>query len=319
MIGRSGETEKGLRVTRLPAAALAAGRAAVSERLKTIMIWARYHSRPAFLVIGAQKAGTTALYYYLAEHPHIVPSREKELGFFVPELFADWPEHPNHRILCPQGRIAFDDRRAYRRAAAWYHRQFPWPHELGSGQLTFEATPDYLYFPQAAKRIFDYDPRMKLIVLLRDPVERAFSAWNMYRSYGGYRPFTYRPKKETREFEAAIRAELQWMEAGGGPLDPGYVRRGLYHEQLVRYLQWFSRDQVLVLLSDDLKHRTSATLAQIASFLGLPEHRRQGAWEQMLVGDYDPAMPEPSRRLLREFYKPHNERLYRLLDRGFGW
>jgi hypothetical protein len=306
-------------VRRPRAADLAACKAAVTERLKTLVIRAGYHSRPSFLVIGAQKAGTTALYYYLAEHPGIVPSRDKEIGFFAPELVADWPEHPNHRILCRDGVTVFDDPHSYRRAAAWYHSRFPWPHELGPGRLTFEATPDYLYYPRAAQRIFEYAPDMKLIVLLRDPVERAFSAWNMYRSYGGYRPFTYTPKKESREFEAAIRAEIEGMGAAESPLDPGYVRRGLYHEQLVRYFQWFSRSQVLVLESEDLKCNTSATLAQVVSFLGLPEHRRQGGWEQVLVGGYDPVMPESSLRLLREFYKPHNERLYQLLDRGFGW
>jgi hypothetical protein len=72
----------------------------IAARPRQVAILAGYHSKPAFLVIGAQKAGTTALYYYLAEHPQISPAREKEVGFFVPELVADWPEHPNHQILC---------------------------------------------------------------------------------------------------------------------------------------------------------------------------------------------------------------------------
>jgi hypothetical protein len=62
------------------------------------------------------------------------------------------------------------------------------PHELGRDRPTFEATPDYLYYPRAAERIFTYEPRMKLVVGLHDPVERAFSAWNMYRHFGDYRP-----------------------------------------------------------------------------------------------------------------------------------
>jgi hypothetical protein len=291
----------------------------LSSRLKTLAIRAGYHSRPSFLVIGAQKAGTTALYYYLAEHPRIVPSRDKELGFFAPELFADWPEHPNHRILCTRGVTAFDDPRSYRRAVAWYHGQFPWPHELGRERLTFEATPEYLYYPRAAKRIFDYDPDMKLIVLLRDPVERAFSAWNMYRSFGGYRPLIYATRRETRDFEPAIQAELEELRTGQNSRDPGYVRRGLYHEQLARYFQLFDRRQILVLDSADLRTSTSTAINQVAGFLGLPEHTREGEWQQVLVGGYDPAMPEPSVRLLREFYAPHNEKLYRLLDRDYGW
>jgi hypothetical protein len=300
-------------------AGLARSKAAHAERLKTFAIRAGYHSRPSFLVIGAQKAGTTALYYYLAEHPRIVPSRDKEIGFFAPELFADWPEHPNHRILCTPTGTSFDDSRSYRRAAAWYHGQFPWPHELGRGRLTFEATPEYLYYPRAAKRIFDYDPNMKLIVLLRDPVERAFSAWNMYRSYGGYRPFIYATKRETRDFESAIQAELDELRTDEIPRDPGYVRRGLYHEQLARYFQLFDRRQILVLDSADLRTSTAAVINQVAGFLGVPEHRREGEWQPVLVGGYDPAIPEPGLSVLREFYAPHNEELYRLLDRDFGW
>jgi hypothetical protein len=300
-------------------AELARSKAVLAERLKTLVIRAGYHSRPSFLIIGAQKAGTTALYDYLSQHPRIVPSRDKELGFFSPELFADWPEHPNHRILCTPKGTVFDDPRLYRRAVAWYHGRFPWPHDLGRRRLTFEATPEYLYYPQAAKRIFDYDPAMKLIVLLREPVERAFSAWNMYRSFGDYRPFIYAPRRETREFEAAIRAELEHLSSNRGSLDPGYVRRGLYHEQLTRYFQWFDRRRVLVLDSVDLRRDTATVINQVIDFLGLPEHRREGEWQQVLVGGYDPAIPEPAHRLLREFYAPHNQRLYHLLGRAFDW
>lgn len=300
-------------------AELARSKAVLAERLKTLVIRAGYHSKPSFLVIGAQKAGTTALYYYLAQHPRIVPSRDKEIGFFAPELFADWPEHPNHRILCTPGGTAFDDPGSYRRAAAWYHGQFPWPHELGRERVTFEATPEYLYYPRVARRIFDYDPGLKLIVLLRDPVERAFSAWNMYRSFGDYRPLIYAPRKETREFEAAIRAEIDQIGAVGSPQDPGYVRRGLYHEQLVRYFQWFDRSQILVLENVDLRRNTATVINHVADFLGLPEHRREGEWQQVLVGGYDPAIPEPTHRLLREFYAPHNQKLYHLLGRDFDW
>lgn len=290
-----------------------------AEHLRKLAVRVGYHSKPTFLIIGAQKAGTTALYYYLAEHPNIVPSREKEIGFFAPELVADWPEHPNHHILCPAVGSAFDDPRAYRRAVAWYHGRFPWPHELGRKRITFEATPEYLYYPRVAKRIFDYDPGLKLIVLLRDPVERAFSAWNMYRSYGNYRPLIYTPKKETRKFEAAIRAEIEELGAAGSPLDPGYVRRGLYYEQLLRYFEWFDRSQVLVLTTEDLKRNTSTAINRVLGFLELPDHGRQGEWEPILVGGYDPALPVASARLLREFYTPHNERLYQLLDRDLGW
>jgi len=300
-------------------AELAGSKAVLVNLLRMLAIRAGYHSRPSFLIIGAQKAGTTALYYYLAEHPSIVPSRDKELGFFAPELFADWPEHPKFGVLRRVGGTIFDDPRSYRRAVAWYHAQFPWPHELGRHRLTFEATPEYLYYPDVAKRIHAYDANMKLVVLLRDPVERAFSAWNMYRSFGGYRTFVYAPRRETRDFETAIRAELAGLEAGTSPRDPGYIGRGLYHEQLARYFHWFDRRQVLVLESGELRRDTSKTLGQVTRFLGLPGFEDEQRWQEVLVGGYDPMMPEPCRRLLREFYAPHNRKLYELLGRDFGW
>ena len=293
----------------------------LTNRLHAGLIRVGYHSKPRFLIIGAQKAGTTALYYYLAQHPNIRPSSEKELFFFSPELFEDWPEHPNHRILCAQTRRDFFDPRMYPRAAAWYHSHFPLPHELGRRHITYEVTPEYLYYPAVAERIFKYDPKMKLIATLRDPVERAYSAWNMYCSFGegDYRPFIYAPRRETRGFDEAVRAELNKIQSGKTTLDPGYVRRGLYYEQLLRYFKLFNRDQILILDSRALKHDTSGVIEQVVNFLGLPEYKHESAWPPFLVGKYETQIPSEALRLLREFYKPHNEKLYQLLDHDFGW
>src|SRR5262245_12851795 len=104
---------------------LARYRVGLANSLRARLIRVGYHSKPRFLIIGAQKAWTTALYYYLARHPNIRPSSEKEIFFFCPELFEDWPEHPNHRILCAQKRSDFFDPRIYPKAAAWYHGHFP--------------------------------------------------------------------------------------------------------------------------------------------------------------------------------------------------
>ncbi|HWI56250.1 MAG TPA: sulfotransferase domain-containing protein, partial [Bacillota bacterium] len=112
--------------------------------------------RPDFLILGAQKAGTSSLEFFLSQHPQIKCARTKEVGFFSrDQLFQSGP--------------------------GWYARQFPrrnWP-----GTLLFEATPEYLYYPFAAERIREFDPRMKCLILLRNPVNRAFSAWNMYRQF----------------------------------------------------------------------------------------------------------------------------------------
>jgi hypothetical protein len=280
-----------------------------------------YHSRPAFLIIGAQKAGTTALYYYLAEHPNTVMSKQKEVGFFSPELFEDWPAHPDHLLFWSQKGTDFFDPRTYPSKSAWYHSHFPLPHELGRHRITYEATPEYLYYPAAAQRIFKYDPHIKLIAILREPVERAFSAWNMYRTFGDgdYRPLIYAPRRETREFEEAARDELRDLQSFRATLEPGYVRRGLYYEQLQRYFTFFDRKQILILDNNALRHDTSRTLERVFKFLELPNHALRSDWPLIHVGQRPTPIPDTTLRLLREFYRPHNEALYQLLNHDFGW
>jgi Sulfotransferase family len=292
----------------------------LSDRLRTASIYLGYHSQPKFLIIGAQKAGTTALYYYLADHPDIVPSTEKELGFFSPEIFGDWQEHPNHSILCtPDGAPHFSDPSAHRRARAWYHSHFPPPHRLGRPQLTFEATPEYLYYPLAPARISHYDPEMKLIALLRDPVDRAFAAWNMYSRFGDYRARIYAPRREVRDFKTAVEEEINDIESGMAVSDPGYVRRGLYYEQLERYFAHFERGQILVLDSRELMRSTSAVVNEVLAFLALSGYQHGAEWAPVHVGEYETTAPSATRCLLQDFYKPHNETLYRLLGHDFEW
>jgi len=146
-------------------------------------IHARDYSRPAFLIIGAQKAGTSALHHYLAQHPNIKRPKKKEIDFFSPEAVKGWCDHPDYALLSAAAEGDFYQPDFYTRATRWYGCQFPPPHELGPGCITYESTPNYLYFPAVAKRIAKYNALIKLIVLVRDPAERAFSAWNMFRSF----------------------------------------------------------------------------------------------------------------------------------------
>jgi hypothetical protein len=272
-----------------------------------------YYSRPRFLIIGAQKGGTVSLYTYLSEHPNIVPASEKEIGYFDQDIL-------------------------YGRGESWYHAHFPVSHKLGRRAITFEATPEYLYNPNAAERIFRYDPRMKLIVLLREPVSRAFSAWNMFRNLvrneaqylRALLPDCDPPLRDWMEsilsdrpfpdFDKVVREEVNAIESREAELDPGYVQRGLYHEQLMRYFRCFDRDQVLVIESKRLKSDLRNILREIVRFLDLPEYD----WARkdvphFNVGSYDTEMSRETRALLHEFYKPHNLKLYELLGRDLGW
>jgi hypothetical protein len=268
--------------------------------------------------VGAQKAGTTALYAYLAGHPSIAAPGRKEIGFFTPEVLLDLPAHNSHPILCGDGDVHRP--LASRRKRAWYHAHFPLPHRL-AGRLAFEATPEYLHFPEAASRIHAYDPGMKLIILLREPAERAYSAWNMYRKFGATPGGVYAPHHETRSFEQAVREEIGEIAGKCAKPLPGYVQRGLYAEQIERYLELFPREQLFVLDSAALASDTTATVNRVLAFVGLAAFPDDSDWPPEHVGDYGREAPNapPVLELLREFYVPHNERLRGLLDEPPAW
>ena len=190
--------------------------------------------RVGFLIAGAQKAGTTALFDYLAEIPALELPALKEAHFFDDEEKIDWAA-PDY---------------------APYHALFRDPDRLWG-----EATPIYLYWPNALERIRAYNPAIKLILLFRDPVERAWSHWKMEYARG----------KETEPFGWCIREGRARM-AKAYP-NPGfhrvysYVERGYYGRQLARALTLFPREQLLLLGSDDLRRDPTGTIGAICTFL----------------------------------------------------
>jgi len=192
--------------------------------------------RVSFLIAGVQKAGTTALFDYLGEEPGLSLSREKEVHFFDDEA-QDW---------------AAPDLTAY-------HARFA-PFD---GRPRGEATPIYLYWPGSLARICAYNPAMKLIVVLRDPVQRAWSHWKMEYARGA----------ETQPFAWCIRegrARLFDAEPWGFHREYAYVERGFYGEQLEQAFGHFAREQVLLLRGEDLRRDPATVLGAVRAFLGLP-------------------------------------------------
>ena len=193
-------------------------------------------ARLAFLVAGVQKAGTSALHDYLSEVPGLQLPPSKELHFFDDERTVDWSA-PDYRPL--HEHFADDDR------------------------LRGEATPITLYWPHALERVAAYNPAVRLILLFRDPVGRAWSHWQMEWARGA----------ERMPFAQAIREGRARM-AGSAPV-PGfdrvasYVERGFYGRQLARALRLFGRDRILCLPQDRLERDPDAVVAQICRFLGV--------------------------------------------------
>jgi hypothetical protein len=189
-----------------------------------------------FMVIGAQKAGTTALFDHLKDDPRLNLSKVKETHFFDNEQI-DW-NAPDYRL---------------------YHARF----DMGRPGLKGEATPIYIYWPESLERLRAYNPHARLILMLRDPVRRAYSHWQMEFARG----------IDTTPFAFAIREGRR--RVADAPYKDGahrvfsYVERGFYGAQTQRLLSLFPRDQVLFERADLLKSDPDAVLGRVCAFLGL--------------------------------------------------
>ena len=214
--------------------------------------------RVDFIVAGVQKAGTTALHDFLAQHPQVVLLRDQALHFFdKEEHFPPGPiGHPDYRILHGN----------FRPGWRW--------------KIAGEVTADYLYYPRALDRIAQYNLQMKLIISLRDPTERAFSQWNMRRAKG----------QEPLEFVDAIKRD---QEAGiwRGPRGNAYIARSLYSVQLQRVFELFPRNQVLVIKYEDLRRDPSGVVATMFDFLRIAKkqvknkHRNVGSYSRKMTAN----------------------------------
>jgi hypothetical protein len=189
--------------------------------------------RVDFVIGGTQKGGTSALDAFLRQHPQIcLPETRKELHFF------DRAEN-------------FGGKPAYKK----YHANFkPAPRHRVIG----EATPIYMYWDAAPSRIWSYNPGMKWVLVLRNPVERAFSAWNMETKRGAER-FSFR--------EAVAQESMRCREALPPAPDILYLDRGFYAHQVRRLFNIFGQENCLILLNEDLRTNHQSTLRSVFDFL----------------------------------------------------
>ncbi len=212
------------------------------------------HSKASFLICGAQKAGTTALADYLRQHREINIPEQKELHYFDNESI-NWTR-PNY---------------------TQYHKQFePSERKILKG----EATPIYMYWEPCAERIWKYNPQIKLIIILRNPITRAYSHWSMEKRRGA----------ETLNFRRALANELQrsfealpWQDRIGS-----YVDRGYYCSQLRRLWRFFGRDALLILKQEELLNDHQRCLNKVCSHLGISQMQNVPA-----VFSHEGNYPEP--------------------------
>jgi hypothetical protein len=248
---------------------------------------------PDFLVIGAMRSGTTSLHERIIQHPGVRAAIKKEIHFFDLE---------------------------YSQGLSWYQAHFPSRNALQrAGKITGEASPYYLFHPLAPIRAAQAVPRVKLIVILRNPIDRAYSHyWHGIRH--GY---------ENRTFEEAVDQEAAALSGEEERLvaEPGYysrahhlhsyLSRGLYADQLARWRAVFPAEQFLVLENTRFAREAESETNRLWQFLGLAPAAVRPA-RRMNKAAY-PEMDPATRNRLAAYFKPANERLYQTLGTRFSW
>lgn len=247
----------------------------------------RDHALPSFTIIGAQKGGTTSLFNYLIQHPKVVSPVKKELHFFhLPKLY-------------PIGR---------------YQSFFPKKKDLQAGQITGEATPCYLWNANTPANIKKYIPDVKMIILLRNPVERTLSQYY----------HTFNNGNESRSLEDALLLEslrTYRLQPRGFVQRYSYLQRSLYYEQLTNWFNYFPKEQFLILQSEQFYADPKASTIKTFEFIGIPEdeHMHDIEYRAYNIGKNKKEMSPTTRSFLAEYFQPHNEKLFELLGESFDW
>lgn len=257
-------------------------------------ITASRRALPDFVVVGAMKAGTTSLYLYLTKHPNVRAGYLKEAHFF------------NLHFSEGLGR---------------YRSNFPRIRELRrEGAITGEATPGYLNHPHVPRRMHSVLPEAKLIVLLRDPVDRAYSHYRHYRRVG----------REDLSFEEALRREEERTRPdldrmlrdethpGRSFITHSYLQRGRYAEQLEAWNAYFSPEQLFLVLTEDLARDPGREYGHVLEFLQLGPHELD-VYPRANVGSSSDPMDARTRAWLVDYFRPHNERLAALTGLTLPW
>jgi hypothetical protein len=242
--------------------------ARVSDKLRIGML-------PDFVIVGTQKGGTSLLYRLLIRHPLVEPAATKELHFFD-NNFAEGP--------------------------SWYERHFPQSKRIDDRMtISGEATPSYLFDPLVPERMAKTVPDARLIALLRNPIERAYSQYQMQLRRG----------YEARSFEEAIQQEME------GKRGADYLARGRYAEQLERFAYFAHRDHLLVMKTEDFFSRRWDIFGRVLEFLELPP-LEPFDMPPSNKSTYPPMDPG-TRNRLEAYFKPYNQKLYEHLGVDFGW
>ena len=268
------------------------------RKIKILQFYGRLTSKkrmlPEFLIIGSQRAGTTSLYNYLSGHPSVLRAVVKEVHFFD---------------------------NSFNKGLDWYRGNFPLLTSTKGERrtITGEATPYYIFHPHAARRIAGIFPSIKIIVLLRNPVDRAYSHYQHEVGLG----------VENLSFEEAIAQEDTRLEGEVNKLITDenyrsfnhqhftYLSRGKYVDQLKHWNTFFPEVQIHIIKSEDLFQSRQETFSQVLDFLDLPDWKlpKSRIHNQLQYQGINSS----TRERLCAYFEPYNQTLYDYLGRDFDW
>ncbi|MDA0729311.1 MAG: sulfotransferase [Bacteroidetes bacterium] len=239
-----------------------------------------------FVIVGAQKAGTSVLHAFLTQHPQISMPVKKEMHYFNRTSSLDF----SLPLWRDRKRLLF-------------HNAFPGFPE--PSMIYGEATPHYMTWDVALDRIHTYNPNIRVVAVLRNPIARAFSHWNMEWQRGLVQT----------DFETAIKQELSTLQQTHEALDKVYsfVQRGLYAHQVERLWRKFGRANVHIIKHANLLHHHEKTLRDLHSFLGVSHHGTKA--QKVHERSYHTGLREETRQALLRLYHKDIERIESML----GW
>jgi len=241
-----------------------------------------------FLIAGTQKGGTSALHYHLDQHPNITMAHSEE---------AHMVDHPRRHF--------FDDEKRFAAGPVSYDILHEGVKLKRNSLITGSVTPVYTYWKPAMERIRNYHPGIKLIILLRNPIDRAFSQWNM----------NYDREREKLGFLEAIAEEKNRIQAAlpHQPRGGSYLDRGFYFEQMERVFRFFPREQVCVIKFETFRKKTPHVVNDAFAFLGVPPLQTMRNKEQNRI-PYRRRITSEEKRYLYGFYAKDIDRLEKLLN-----
>ncbi|MDF1672841.1 MAG: sulfotransferase domain-containing protein [Vicingaceae bacterium] len=254
-----------------------------------------YRIKPSFFIIGVQKGGTTSLSKYLEQHTEVIPAQRKDVFYF---------NNDSH----------------YQKGINWYKAHFAlkaykkiYDLKNNTNAITYDSTPNYFDIPEAAQRIHSFNPNAKLILLLRNPIDRAWSNYQMAKKFGF----------ETLSFEEALKLENDRLNLPNQTHNYiyqrlSYKKRGIYINNIKPWINTFSKENILILNSESLFKDTANTYNKILDFLNLKPTKKID-FKPINQGNYSEKMNPKTREMLVNFYQPFNQELYNLLDVDYGW